>query len=79
MRYPNLASFGSVSDYAPRRSKASLLNEAVHNCKGTRKVFVIFGGDSSERQVSLISGTNVWLNLQAFDDVSVQFMGHVVF
>lgn len=71
VRYPNLASFGSVSDYAPRRSKTSLLNEAVHNCKGTRKVFVIFGGDSSERQVSLISGTNVWLNLQAFDDLEV--------
>lgn len=35
-----------------------------------RKVFVIFGGDTSERQVSLMSGTNVWLNLQGFNDVS---------
>jgi hypothetical protein len=30
----------------------------------------LFGGDTSERQVSLISGTNVWLNLQACSDVS---------
>lgn len=28
-----------------------------------RPVHVIFGGDSSERQVSLMSGTNVWLKL----------------
>lgn len=76
-RYPNLAPFCSASDHVPRRSKTSLRSEPV--CKGKRKVFVIFGGDSSERQVSLISGTNVWLNLQAFDDVSIQFMGTVVF
>ncbi|KAG0478705.1 hypothetical protein HPP92_013424 [Vanilla planifolia] len=36
-----------------------------------RKVYVIFGGETSERQVSLMSGTNVWLNLQAFDDLEV--------
>ncbi|KAM1038336.1 hypothetical protein EV1_032673 [Malus domestica] len=69
MRYPNLAPFCSASDHVPRRSKTSLRSEPV--CKGKRKVFVIFGGDSSERQVSLISGTNVWLNLQAFDDLEV--------
>ncbi|RZC82495.1 hypothetical protein C5167_045285 [Papaver somniferum] len=39
--------------------------------KGIRKVFVMFGGETSERQVSLMSGTNVWLNLQAFDDLEV--------
>lgn len=27
------------------------------------KVYVIFGGDNAERQVSLMSGTNVWLKL----------------
>ncbi|KAG9455168.1 hypothetical protein H6P81_008072 [Aristolochia fimbriata] len=37
----------------------------------TQKVFVLFGGETSERQVSLMSGTNVWLNLQAFDDLDV--------
>ncbi|KAL3684077.1 hypothetical protein R1sor_002099 [Riccia sorocarpa] len=36
-----------------------------------QKVFVLFGGDSSERQVSLISGTNVWLNLRTFKDLDV--------
>lgn len=54
-------------------STSSLLSEALPKCEGTRKVFVIFGGDTSERQVSLMSGTNVWLNLQAFDDVSSKY------
>lgn len=36
-----------------------------------QKAFVIFGGNTSERQVSLMSGTNVWLNLRASADVSV--------
>lgn len=35
-----------------------------------QKVFVLFGGDTSERQVSVISGTNIWMNLQRFGDVS---------
>lgn len=30
---------------------------------GNRPVYVLFGGDSAERQVSLMSGTNVWLKL----------------
>ncbi|CAK9194407.1 unnamed protein product [Sphagnum jensenii] len=38
---------------------------------GKQKVYVLFGGDTSERQVSLISGTNVWLNLQACSDLDV--------
>lgn len=42
----------------------------------SKKVFVIFGGDSSERQVSLMSGTNVWLNLQASHDVSDPILLH---
>ncbi|KAG6557536.1 hypothetical protein Mapa_000810 [Marchantia paleacea] len=36
-----------------------------------KKVFVLFGGDSSERQVSLISGTNVWLNLRTHKELDV--------
>ena len=40
-----------------------------HNFRSSQKVFVIFGGETSERQVSLMSGTNVWLNLRSFDDV----------
>ncbi|KAL5742417.1 hypothetical protein ACOSP7_029149 [Xanthoceras sorbifolium] len=68
LRFPNLESYNSVSGHLTRRSNAcrfTKVREAV------RKVFVIFGGDTSERQVSLMSGTNVWLNLQAFDDIEV--------
>ncbi|KAJ0249519.1 Dala_Dala_lig_N domain-containing protein [Hirschfeldia incana] len=36
-----------------------------------QKVFVVFGGDTSERQVSVMSGTNVWMNLQRFVDLKV--------
>ena len=72
-RFPKLASFRSVSRLLAKRSTSSLLSEALPKREGTRKVFVIFGGDTSERQVSLMSGTNVWLNLQAFDDVSTTY------
>ncbi|PON53579.1 Glutathione synthetase, prokaryotic [Parasponia andersonii] len=70
-RFPKLTSFRSASHLLPKRSTSSLLSEALPKCEGTRKVFVIFGGDTSERQVSLMSGTNVWLNLQAFEDLEV--------
>lgn len=70
-RFPELASISSASDHLPERSTSSLLGEAAPTCEGVHKVFVIFGGDTSERQVSLMSGTNVWLNLQAFDDLEV--------
>ena len=40
------------------------------NVKVCKKVWVLFGGDSSERQVSLMSGTNVWLKLRSWGDVS---------
>lgn len=53
------------------RTKYSPTNSDIPKHRHLRKVFVIFGGDSSERQVSLMSGTNVWLNLQASDDVSI--------
>ncbi|XP_062094865.1 uncharacterized protein LOC133800815 [Humulus lupulus] len=70
-RFLEFASFKSVSHFFPRRTKPSLLSEALPKREGVRKVLVIFGGDTSERQVSLMSGTNVWLNLQAFDDLEV--------
>ncbi|KAF7825465.1 D-alanine--D-alanine ligase [Senna tora] len=71
MRFPNLASISGISGHVPSRSKSSQLNKSLPHCKGAQKVFVIFGGDTSERQVSLMSGTNVWLNLQAFNDLEV--------
>ncbi|XP_034694013.1 D-alanine--D-alanine ligase isoform X2 [Vitis riparia] len=72
LRFPNLASYTSLSSLLLRRSKSSQLIEAFPKTKDVRKVFVIFGGDTSERQVSLMSGTNVWLNLQAFNDVGIK-------
>ncbi|KAJ9185445.1 hypothetical protein P3X46_005083 [Hevea brasiliensis] len=71
LRFPNLALNNNISDHLPRRSKSLQLTETFSKREGTRKVFVIFGGDTSERQVSLMSGTNVWLSLQAFDDLDV--------
>lgn len=65
-----------MSSDLPRTLKSPLLKD---DWEGTQKVFVIFGGDTSERQVSLMSGTNVWLNLQAFDDVSIQIQGDLHF
>ncbi|EXB63179.1 Retrovirus-related Pol polyprotein from transposon TNT 1-94 [Morus notabilis] len=70
-RVPKLASLSSVSGHLPKRSTSSPLSEVAPKLGGVQKVFVIFGGDTSERQVSLMSGTNVWLNLQAFDDLEV--------
>lgn len=37
-----------------------------------RPVNIIFGGDTSERQVSLMSGTNVWLKLRKSDKYNPQ-------
>ncbi|CAI0423992.1 unnamed protein product [Linum tenue] len=70
-RFPNLESYVDISSHLPRRSKSKLLTEDSGQNQGIHKVFVIFGGNSSERQVSVISGTNVWLNLQGFDDLEV--------
>lgn len=44
-------------------------NEAKSGVK--QKVHVIFGGNTSERQVSLMSGTNIWLKLCSYKDLQV--------
>ncbi|XP_027351656.1 uncharacterized protein LOC113862715 [Abrus precatorius] len=71
LRFPNLASVSGISGQIPSRSKSFQVNKSFSRREGARKVFVIFGGDTSERQVSLMSGTNVWLNLLAFHDLEV--------
>ncbi|KAL2330630.1 hypothetical protein Fmac_018211 [Flemingia macrophylla] len=71
LRFPNLASVSGISGQLPSRSKSLQLNKSFSLHEGARKVFVIFGGDTSERQVSLMSGTNVWLNLLGFHDLEV--------
>ncbi|XP_010256986.1 PREDICTED: uncharacterized protein LOC104597236 isoform X3 [Nelumbo nucifera] len=70
-RFPHLASCCNLINTWPRRLESSQHGGALPERKGTQKVFVIFGGETSERQVSLMSGTNVWLNLQTFDDLEV--------
>lgn len=79
LRFPNLASYSSASGHLPGKSNASRLAEALNKPEGIHKVFVIFGGDTSERQVSLMSGTNVWLNLLAFSDVSLDNLNYILF
>lgn len=71
LRFPSLASYISESKPSPTSSKSSKLGQLLSEHQGARKVFVIFGGDTSERQVSLMSGTNVWLNLQVSEDLEV--------
>ncbi|KAI3961907.1 hypothetical protein MKW98_022112 [Papaver atlanticum] len=71
LRYPALSSCNNASNALHRQPKSPEKSCAFSEGKGIRKVFVMFGGETSERQVSLMSGTNVWLNLQAFDDLEV--------
>ncbi|KAL5166730.1 D-alanine--D-alanine ligase [Glycine soja] len=71
LRFPNLASVSGISGQLPSRSKSLQQSKSFSRHEGTRKVFVLFGGNTSERQVSLMSGTNVWLNLLAFHDLEV--------
>ncbi|KAI3676209.1 hypothetical protein L1987_85810 [Smallanthus sonchifolius] len=71
LRFPSLASYCSESNRSPRKSKFSKRGQQSSEHESVGKVFVIFGGDTSERQVSLMSGTNVWLNLQVSGDLEV--------
>ncbi|KAD0007802.1 hypothetical protein E3N88_44935 [Mikania micrantha] len=71
LRFPSLASYCCESNGSPRKSKSLKLVQQSSENEGVQKVFVIFGGDTSERQVSLMSGTNVWLNLQVSGDLEV--------
>lgn len=68
-RYPSLVPCSNAWTALSRKIQAAKQAEAIQKGTSKKKVFVIFGGDTSERQVSLMSGTNVWLNLQGFDDV----------
>ncbi|XP_020578177.1 uncharacterized protein LOC110023213 isoform X2 [Phalaenopsis equestris] len=67
LRFPSLRTH--VKAWSVWSQKLKLAKQVENVPK--RKVFVIFGGETSERQVSLMSGTNVWLNLQSFGDLDV--------
>ncbi|KAI4324486.1 hypothetical protein MLD38_029973 [Melastoma candidum] len=71
LRFPRLFSHNNVSSHSSVSQSSSLNAAPSKKDEATRKVFVILGGNTSERQVSLMSGTNVWLNLQTFDDLEV--------
>lgn len=64
-RYPQLSWYNC--DESSQLLRGSTTMETSGD---VQKVFVLFGGDTSERQVSVISGTNIWMNLQRFGDVS---------
>ncbi|KAF8093326.1 hypothetical protein N665_0384s0013 [Sinapis alba] len=64
-RYPQLSWYNYESNQLLRGSTTKETSGDV------QKVFVLFGGDTSERQVSVISGTNIWMNLQRFGDLKV--------
>ncbi|KAG0541638.1 hypothetical protein BDA96_02G034200 [Sorghum bicolor] len=70
-RFPSLVPCNNAWTALSRKLQPSKQIGAIHKGTSRQKVFVIFGGDTSERQVSLMSGTNVWLNLQGFDDLDV--------
>lgn len=67
-RFPKLYSYAERA-CSSERFKLSGLHKNRPDPR--QKVFVLFGGDTSERQVSLMSGTNVWLNLRACSDLDV--------
>lgn len=67
LRFPALGTCRKAWNTLSQKLKSAKHLEDVPK----KKVFVIFGGKTSERQVSLMSGTNIWLNLQAFDDLEV--------
>ncbi|XP_049935950.1 uncharacterized protein LOC116262317 isoform X3 [Nymphaea colorata] len=70
LRFPSLLLFNEKKSIAKRFASVKH-SKTRHEGKIRHKVFVIFGGETSERQVSLMSGTNVWLNLQSFNDLDV--------
>ncbi len=53
-----------VLGHALSRYDQTLLKPKTFNTLKRKPVNVIFGGNTSERQVSLMSGTNVWLKLR---------------
>ncbi len=54
-----------VLERACARYRIALPPSPPINQKHRKPIHVLFGGDTSERQVSLMSGTNVWLKLRS--------------
>uniref|UniRef100_A0A1D1Y463 D-alanine--D-alanine ligase A n=1 Tax=Anthurium amnicola TaxID=1678845 RepID=A0A1D1Y463_9ARAE len=71
LRFPSLSFHSNAWNSLSRRPSSFQHVKTIPRSRSVQKVFVIFGGETSERQVSLMSGTNVWLNLQSFEDLDV--------
>jgi len=56
-----------VVKHACHRYNLSFPISKLNEVKNRKEVNVLFGGQTSERQVSLMSGTNVWLKLRKSD------------
>ncbi len=56
--------FRFIVNNACLRRGMSVLVENVFNAKKRKPVAIFFGGETAEKQVSLMSGTNVWLKLR---------------
>ncbi|MDF2576518.1 MAG: ddlA [Chlamydiales bacterium] len=55
---------------ASRRYKNRFIPPIKNESLAKKPVFVLFGGQTAERQVSLMSGTNIWLKLRQSDHYS---------
>ena len=53
-----------ILNSALRRNKIPGVKKMEADASAKKKIFVLCGGDSSERQISLKSGCNVWLQLK---------------
>lgn len=66
------ATLGSIVESACQRYGLNSPVLLENNQAYKNPVYVLFGGQTAERQVSLMSGTNVWLKLQHSKDYNAQ-------
>lgn len=61
-----------IIDSCASRNKINLVRKSTAKSDEFRRVNVLFGGSTSERQVSLLSGSNVYLKLSKFKNLKVE-------
>ena len=61
-----------IIDSCGYRNNLKISRRKIEKNKNVKKVNVIFGGATSERQVSLLSGSNVWLKLSKSSELDVK-------
>ena len=60
-----------IIDSCAYRNHIKISRKKIEKSDNRRKINVIFGGATSERQVSLLSGSNVWLKLSKSPELDV--------